>query len=162
METFRFNTFLWHLQNCLFDQTYVGVWHTDKSKKAFLHRRFAAGHLTRSRSVSTVVTFGGVPVLLMCSDVWVTPGRIVITKIIPANDTTCWCWRARGSGCCESLNGAVGELTEDYRDDGRGEVIDYSVQAYSPGYLRVQSCNTCGQNTECTKGQETNVALIRV
>lgn len=56
----------------------------------------------------------------------------------------------------------VGELTEDYRDDGRGEVIDYSVQAYSPRYLGVQSCNTCGQNAECTKGQETNVALTRV
>lgn len=39
------------------------------NRTAFLHRRFAAGHLTRSKSVSTVVTFGGVPVLLMCSDV---------------------------------------------------------------------------------------------
>lgn len=167
METFHFNTFLWHLQNCLFNQTYAVskinrysqlpscVWHTEN------HRRVAAGHLMRSKSVSTVVTFGGVPVLLMCSDVWVTPGLIVITKIIPANDTTRWGWRARGNGYCESLNDAVGELTEDYCDDGCGEVIDYSVQAYFSRYLRVQSCNACGQNPEF-RIQETNGALICV
>lgn len=91
-----------------------------------------------------------------------TPGLIAITKIIPANDTSRWCRPARGSGRCESRDGAVGELTEDDRDDGRGEVIDHSVQAYSPRYLRVQSCNPCGQKAEFTKGQETNVALSRV
>lgn len=63
------------------------------------------------------------------------------TKIIPAKDTS-------GYERCSSLSAELAELTEDHCDDGCGEVIDYSVQAYFPGDLGVQGCNACGHNAE--------------